>query len=275
MSQAQRDYYDVLGVTRDADADAIKQAFRSRARELHPDVSREPDAEERFTELATAYNILSRPTKRLLYDRFGYLGHGNGGFEPAQSTGSSGGNESPSSVFDFTEVQVEFFEALRGATRKVQVTTVGLCTACRGTGAARGSPVEACARCDGEGLLRRAEDVDAGRVLQIDKCPECAGTGKIVIVPCARCLGSGRETTKQKVKLDIPPGVEDGRMIRAEAAPSRRERGARRRDVYVVLRVLPDRGSHVVQAIAAVALVVALALFVLVLVAPDVLGLRL
>ena len=158
---------------------------------------------------------------RLLYDRFGYLGAGNGGFETTGSSAPSRDKETPSSAFDFAEVQVEFLEAVRGATRKVEITTVEICTACRGTGAARGSLLEDCNGCDGDGVLRRAEDVGAGRVLKIERWPDCRGSGRVVIVPCPRCLGSGREKTKRKVKLDIPPGVEDGGMIRAEAAPGR------------------------------------------------------
>jgi molecular chaperone DnaJ len=272
MSQAQRDYYDVLGVSRDADAGAIKQAFRTRARELHPDVSTDPEADDRFTELARAYSVLSRPTKRLLYDRFGYLGAGNGGFEAAPSP-TADRPDGPSSAFDFAEVQVEFLEAVRGATRKVEVTTVGICVVCRGTGAAQESPIEDCARCGGDGMLREAREVGSARVLQIDKCPDCAGSGRVVIVPCPRCLGSGRETIKQKVRVDIPPGVEDGRMIRAEAETAGHDRTARRGEIYVVLRVLPDRDSRIVQLVATVALVFALTLFVLVLVTPESLGL--
>lgn len=270
MSAANRSYYDVLGVPRDADAETIKRAFRARARELHPDLSEAGDADERFAELSRAYNVLSKPTARILYDRVGYLGRGNGGFEPGH--GGVSETEGPSSLFDLAEVEVEFLEAVRGTTRRIRVESVGTCTSCHGSGAAPGSTVENCRVCEGHGRVRRTSEVGTARVLQVETCPACSGAGLVVREPCADCGGSGKASEVRKVKVRIPPGTEDGARIRVESEARAGSRG-RRRDVYLVLRVLPEHDSRAIRYSAALALGAALALLLLVLARPEAFGL--
>lgn len=269
MSQSGVDYYELLGVPRDADRTAIKHAFRARARELHPDVSPDPDAKERFSELARAYSVLSKPASRILYDRFGYLGRGNGGFEAGGPDGA--GSAARPGFVDVADLEVDFLEAVRGARRKVSVTAVGTCTACRGDGSVPGSRVERCETCEGEGRVRRSSELGAGRLLQIETCPDCAGRGRVVHEPCPECDGTGRARVERKVDVRIPPGAEDGGVIRvAGRGVSPNGGGASApADLFVRLRVLPDRDSRLVRFVAAGALVLALALFLVLLATPE------
>jgi molecular chaperone DnaJ len=259
MSSPEPDYYELLGVKRDAGAGEIKEAFRTQARRLHPDVSREPDASDRFAELSRAYTVLSKPTARILYDRVGYRGRGNGGFE---SAGPSA--ENLALLFDVAEIEVDALEAARGATRQVAITSVGICSNCVGTGAAPGSEIEDCVSCDGEGRVHQTADVGAARLLQIHVCGDCSGTGRIVREPCAVCSGSGRAHVERSLKLRIPPGTVDGALVRTRDPNEDRE-------VYFALRVIPHEDARLLRYSAAATLALAAALFALIAFAPDVL----
>ena len=236
------DYYDILGVGPDAAPTEIKEAFRAQARRFHPDISREPDAEDRFAELSRAYAILSRPTARILYDRVGYRGRGNGGFDSSPPTAEDLGR-----LFDVAEVEVDDLEARRGATRRVAVTTVGTCAACTGTGAAPGSTIDECPACDGEGRRRQTRTVGASRLLQIDPCADCGGTGRVILRPCPECEGTGRRHVARNLKLRIPPGTEDGKLVRTQDPGEGQE-------VYVALRVVPHADARPIRYAAAAAL---------------------
>ena len=268
MNRDTRDYYDLLGVPRDADRSAIKQAFRTRAREVHPDVSSDPGAKEAFAELAKAYRVLSTPVSRALYDRYGYLGAGNGGFDAARP-GPVSGRNAASTASTVAQIDVEFVEAIRGATRKVQVTSVATCSACGGRGAKPGSAVDPCSACGGDGRVRRASQLGAGRLLQIEKCPDCGGSGRVIRDPCVECGGTGESKADRTVKVRIPPGAEDGGVIRVNGGGRSEPGEGRDEAVFVRLRVLPPRDSRLVRYTAAVALVVALVLFVVLLASPQ------
>lgn len=254
MAKAERNLYDVLGVDPQADPAAIKRAFRNQARALHPDVSEDPGGAERFSELSRAYGVLAKPTTRLLYDRIGYLGRGNGGFEERE------GNGRPASV-DLAEVEITALEAARGTTRRVRVTSLGTCAVCGGTGAEPHSVIETCRDCAGEGRLRRTSFVGETEVLQIEDCSACDGRGQVVMRPCESCDGEGATRAERPVTLQIPPGASDGSLVKAGGG-----------DVYVLVKVLSERGVHLVRYASAVALVLALALFVVLAMAPDTLG---
>ncbi len=191
----------MLGVARTADGDTIRQAYRRLARELHPDVSAEPKAEERFRELTGAYTVLSDPNARLLYDRFGYRGRGSG-FSSARR-GSSGTQV-------LAEVNVDTFEAARGARREVRYSSREQCQACHGKGSAPGS--DGCKTCAGKGRLTRSATLRVGDWLQVEKCSDCNGTG--FSEPCPECHGEGSLSQEQVVKVRIPAGVEDGNRLR-------------------------------------------------------------
>jgi molecular chaperone DnaJ len=238
----------VLGVSRDADAETIKKAFRAQARSLHPDVSNDPDAPEKFRELTEAYGVLSKSTTRRLYDRFGYRGRGNGWFTPEGARLASAflRRRSP----PVAEVLVDEFEAKRGVRRKARWTSSQPCGACGGDGAAPGAISMTCPACTGTGRRRVESSLSAGeRLLQIEDCPHCSGRGTFASVPCPECDGSGVTTTPKSAEVLIPPGVADGeRLPVAEGSHE-----------VVVVRVLAAPADYaVVRYVAALGLLVAI-----------------
>ena len=255
MAPARPDYYDVLGVDRAAGAGAIRKAFRARARHLHPDVSSEPDAEERFRELAEAYSVLSRAPSRVLYDRLGYRGRGHGGFAPfVRQARKRTEAEAREAVGLAPEVQVGFFEAQRGTTATARLAGTAACRVCGGRGETSAEPAP-CPACEGTGRLRRTARDDSARVLQIERCHRCHGRGTAG-PPCAACGGSGRVELKGHVLVTVPAGSRDGRRIALADGGE------------VVVRVgEAPRENGALRLAAAVGLVVSLALLALVLLA--------
>jgi len=242
------DYYEVLGVSRDADAETIKKAFRTQARSLHPDVSSDPGAPEKFRELTEAYGVLSKSSTRLLYDRFGYRGRGNGWFTPEGARAASAflRRRSP----PVAEVLVDEFEAERGVRRKARWTNSQPCGACAGDGAAPGAISMTCPGCTGTGRRQVESSLAAGeRLLQIEECPHCSGRGTFASVPCPECDGSGVTTTRKSAEVLVPPGVADG--DRLPVTEDSRE--------AVVVRVLAAPPDYaVVRYVAALGLLVAI-----------------
>ena len=233
QTQATKDYYAVLGVSAGADGATIRKAFRSLAWALHPDVCAAPDAEERFREVAEAYQVLSQTHQKRLYDRFGYQGRGNGGFarssrDPLFEFWRLRRPRSPQTV----EVELGHFEAAGGARRTVRVEVRESCRDCRGTGAAEGAESAVCTTCSGSGRLKNVSASGAGRMLSVDPCTECFGSGRRVSAHCPACSGVGDVWTWRRIEVRVPAGVEDGRWIRlAHAAGSV--------DAYVRVKVLP------------------------------------
>ena len=237
----------MLGVARDADPETIKKAFRAQARSLHPDVSNDPGASGKFRELTEAYAVLSKSSARLLYDRFGYRGRGNGWFTP----------EGARVATDFlrrrtppvAEVLVDEFEAKRGVRRKARWTSSEPCVACGGDGAAPGAISMTCPACTGAGRRRVESSLAAGeRLLQIEDCPTCSGRGTLASEPCESCEGRGVTTTPESAEVLVPPGVADG-----ERVPLRE--GSRE---VVAVRVLAAPADYaVVRYVALLGLVVA------------------
>ena len=213
VAGSKHDYYEVLGVSRTADEDELRTAYRALARELHPDVSEAPDAEERFREVTAAYGVLSKSSARFLYDRFGYRAHVEGG--------------APRVV---AEVEIDSIEADRGARREVRFAAQDECALCRGSGAVPGSEVRVCSACGGRGRVRVSAGLAAGRWLHIEDCTECGGTGRVIPRPCPECAGSGTVTQSRVLRVRIPPGVEDGTRLRVLGEPA---------DDHLVVRVLP------------------------------------
>jgi molecular chaperone DnaJ len=243
-----RDYYEVLGVSRDANAETIKRAFRAQARSLHPDVSEDPGAAEKFRELSEAYSVLSKSSTRLLYDHFGYRGRGNGWFSPEGARAAS----------DFlrrrrppvAEVLVDEFEAERGVRRKVRWLRNEPCEACEGEGAAPGAMSMTCPGCEGTGR-RRVESLlsDGERLLQIEDCPTCGGRGRLVSEPCPGCGGDGVITLHESADVYVPAGAADGERLSVQ--------NGRPRDVVVrVLAAPPDYA--ILRYVAVLGLLVAL-----------------
>src|SRR5919202_4248485 len=208
MATTQRDYYEVLGVTRSADAGEIKRAFRKLARELHPDVSEAPDAEERFREVVEAYEVLSKRETRELYDRFGHAGLRSGGFTPTQFDFGSlsdlfsaffgddlfgvGARPRRTRGADVAvEVEVELAEAARGTRREIPFPVAVECSSCRGSGAAPGTAPVTCPSCGGTGRLQQISRSAFGEFVRTQTCPACRGLGQLIETPCPTCHGEG------------------------------------------------------------------------------------
>jgi molecular chaperone DnaJ len=255
MATTERDYYELLGVARDASEGEIKKAFRGLARELHPDVSEAPDAEERFREVVEAYEVLSKSETRELYDRYGHAGLRSGGFQPGHFDFGSlsdlfsaffgddllGGRASRSRGADLVAaVEIELAEAAAGVTRQVPFQVAVTCAHCEGDGAEPGSKVTTCATCGGAGRLQQVSRSVFGEFVRTQACPACGGSGRTIETPCTECQGAGRVLEERRLEVSIPPGIHDGQRIRLSGEGHAGAVGARAGDMYVQVHVLHD-----------------------------------
>jgi molecular chaperone DnaJ len=257
---SKRDAYEVLGVARDADEREIKKAFRAKARELHPDVNQDdPEAEEKFKELAAAQEILLDPERRAVYDRYGWEGLDSRGFAPSfQGFGSfadvfdaffgggdpfgfsRGGRMAVQGGDVAVHVEVTLAEAAAGATRDVEFEAVEPCATCAGSGAAPGSQLETCRRCGGAGELRTVSRTAFGQLVRSNVCDACGGRGRMVRDPCRDCGGRGRRALRRSLTVEIPPGIADEQRIRLTGRGHAGENGGPPGDLYVLVTVADD-----------------------------------
>jgi molecular chaperone DnaJ len=256
MATTQRDYYDVLGVSRSAGDPEIKTAFRRLARELHPDVSDAPDAEQRFREVVEAYEVLSKAEMRELYDRYGHAGLRRGGFQPrhfdlgdlsdlfaaffGDDLFGAGRTRSTRGADLAAEVEIELEEAARGVKKQVTYDVAVACTTCGGSGAEPGSEPVSCPSCGGAGRVQHVSRTLFGEFVRAEACPRCRGSGRIVEDPCRECRGSGRVVEQQSLEVEIPRGIHDGQQIRISGEGHAGMLGGRAGDVYVRVRIKPD-----------------------------------
>jgi len=253
-----RDYYEILGVSREASGQEIKKAFRQVARELHPDVNdHDPDAEEKFKEAAEAYEVLSDDERRQTYDQYGHDGLRSGGYQSqAQGFGSIddlfsaffggggfGGARGPAPGADIgVQTEIELEDVLDGTTREVEFEAVANCEHCHGNGAEPGTPIKTCDRCNGAGEIRTVANTAFGQMVRATPCDRCHGDGRIPEEPCKVCSGLGRKHTEKKHRIDIPAGIESGQRIRISGAGHAGETGAPSGDLYVEVHVAEREG---------------------------------
>jgi molecular chaperone DnaJ len=256
MATTDRDYYELLGVARGASDAEIKSAFRRLARELHPDVSEAPDAEERFKEVVEAYEVLSKTETRELYDRYGHAGLRGGGFQPGHVDFGNladlfsaffgddillGGRRRRGRGADLAAtVEIELVEAAHGVTRDVPFAVAVSCSKCEGSGAEPGTEISACPTCGGTGRLQQVTRSVFGEFVRSQSCPDCAGSGRRIEQPCSECHGAGRVAEERTLAVEIPPGIHDGQRIRLSGEGHAGVLGGAAGDVYVEVRIRPD-----------------------------------
>jgi molecular chaperone DnaJ len=261
-----RDYYEILGVSRDADKEEIKRAYRRLARKYHPDVNKEEGAEDRFKEINRAYEVLSEPEIRARYDRFGEAGVGSaagaagyqdfgdmGGFADIFESffsGFSGGmggqpggrrRSGPVRGDDLRlDLKLDFREAVFGGEKEIRISHLETCTACTGSGAKPGTRPRTCPTCTGSGQVRRATRTPFGSFTQVSVCPSCNGSGQVIEDKCEVCGGSGQKQEAKKLKITVPAGVDNGTRLRVSSEGDAGQRGGPPGDLYVYLFVNED-----------------------------------
>ncbi len=253
---ANRDYYEVLGVSKSDTDEEIRKGFRKKAMEYHPDRNKNPDAEARFKEINEAYQVLSDPNKRAQYNRFGAAGMGsNGGFDrPFEGFDVFGGfGDIFDSFFgDATKrrtreaqrgndiqqrVVLSFEEAVFGTEREVEINRLERCQKCSGKGNEPGTPINTCATCRGSGQLRRAQRSVFGQFTQVTTCSTCQGRGSTIVTACQNCRGGGLERRQRKIAVRIPAGVEAGMQVRLSGEGEAGQDGGTSGNLYVYVDV--------------------------------------
>jgi molecular chaperone DnaJ len=262
------DYYQILGVSRDVDKDELKRAYRRLARQYHPDVNKEPGAEEKFKQISRAYEVLSEPETRGRYDRFGEAGVGGagggasgfdyndmGGFADIFETifsGFGGGagtsqgqarrRNGPVRGDDLRlDLKLDFREAVFGGEKQIKIPHLESCQTCSGTGAKPGTGVKTCSICSGSGQVRRATRTPFGSFAQVSACTNCNGTGQVIEEKCSTCHGAGRQQETKNLKITIPPGVDNGTRLRVSGEGDAGVRSGTPGDLYVYLFVESDK----------------------------------
>ncbi len=255
-----RDYYDVLGVPRNASLDEIRAAYRRLARSHHPDLNRDdPDAESGFKDINEAYEVLRDSEKRAMYDRFGHAGvKASTGRGPGVYTDFGDIGDIFEQFFGFgvrtqprgrpaaergshrkSDLRLDFEEAAFGVTRQVEVVRLERCEECDGSGAKPGTKPQRCETCQGTGQVRNAQQSAFGAFVNVQTCPRCGGRGEVMPERCSSCGGEGRVRRERKLEVDIPAGVEDGTQIRLSGEGDAGRWGGPRGNLYVLIQVAP------------------------------------
>lgn len=251
------DYYKILGVENNASKDDIKSAFRTKARKLHPDVNKAPDAEDKFKELGKAYEVLMDDDKRAMYDRYGEDGLKNAGYDFNGSFDfgdlsdilssffgggfGGGGRQNPNSPRRGSDlrldIQIDFEDAIFGVEKDVEIRHLENCTRCGGNKAEPGTAHSTCPTCGGSGKIQQVTQTILGHFTQVSTCPQCHGAGKIISNPCKDCHGEGRKEVKKIINIKIPAGVDSGNKLRVSGEGDAGFNGGPSGDLYVVLYI--------------------------------------
>ena len=271
---AKRDYYEVLGLSKDASSDDIKKSYRKLAKKYHPDINKEAGAEEKFKEINEAYEVLSDPQKKQIYDQYGHAGlenGGMGGFEGFSGFGGGGftdindifetfmggmggfsnfgfgGNRSSRSNSPikgenrYMQMSIEFLEAVKGIKKTITISVDKKCDKCDGTGAKSKNDIETCKTCNGTGKVTRQTRTAFGVMQTVADCPDCNGTGKHIKNKCPNCNGTGYINKKENVEVNIPAGISSGQQVRLSGYGERGYNGGPNGDLYIEIIVKPHR----------------------------------
>ncbi len=257
-----KDYYEVLGVSRDADQKEIKKAYRQLAKKYHPDMNKDdPKASDKFKEVSEAYNVLSDPDKRARYDQYGHSGLGDqdfnfddfarGGFGGLDDIfdmffgggmGGMGRQQGPRRGSDLQyRLEISFKEAAEGTKKEITIPRTEACERCDGSGAEPGSSVKTCPKCNGSGRVRVTQRTPFGQFTQTSTCDRCSGRGEIVTDPCTECNGTGRVRRHRNLTVNIPAGVDNGTKLRMANEGGAGEQGAASGDLYIIIKVKPHK----------------------------------
>ncbi len=251
---SKRDYYEVLGVSKSASKDELKKAYRKLSKQYHPDINKEPGADEKFKEIAEAYEVLSDDTKRSQYDQFGHEAPGGGfggggfsgfgGFDDIFSTFFGGGSSrrsDPNAPRKGDDLQyrmnISFEDAVFGKQTEVEIPKEESCDTCKGSGAKPGTSAKTCGNCNGSGQINQAVETPFGRMVNRRTCSTCSGTGKIIPEKCSTCHGAGTVQKKKKIKVTIPAGVDDGQQLRVSGQGEPGKNGGPAGDLYILFNV--------------------------------------
>jgi len=261
---AKRDYYEVLGISRNASPDEIKKAYRKMARKYHPDVNRDDEnAAEKFKEINDAYEVLSDPQKREVYDRFGHeafdptKNNGVGGFGGFDFDDIGGGF---GDIFDMffggtgghrrksgpqrgadreIRLDIEFEDAVFGLEKEIEISRTEKCEKCKGNGAEPGTKIKTCPNCNGSGQVRTVQNTPFGRFETVKPCSRCKGEGKVIEKPCSSCKGTGQVRKTRKINIRIPAGIDSGSRLRIQGEGEHGTRGGSPGDLYITIIVRP------------------------------------
>ncbi|WP_027108491.1 molecular chaperone DnaJ [Lacticigenium naphthae] len=260
------DYYDILGVSKDASSDEIKKAYRKLSKKYHPDINQDSGAEDTFKQISEAYEVLSDSNKRAAYDQYGHAstdpnfgagggaGHGGfggggfGGFDDIfeQFFGGGGGRgfNNPNAPRQGEDLQyvmdLEFEEAIFGKEATIRYNREETCETCDGSGAKPGTQPQTCSKCHGSGAVQVERQTPLGRVMTRQRCDVCGGTGQEIKEKCPTCHGSGHQKKSNSVKVTVPAGVEEGNQMRLQGQGDAGKNGGPYGDLYVIFRVKPS-----------------------------------
>ena len=270
-----KDYYSILGVSKDATADDLKRAYRKLAKQYHPDAQHtdedKKNAEAKFKEINEAYSVLSDDNKRAQYDRFGsnfeqagfgggYGGFGGGAYDFSGFGGmdidledilgsvfgggfsSSKKSQGPTRGADIrTTISLKFEEAAFGVKKDINVTRNEKCDSCNGNGAKPGSKIITCDKCGGRGKVQITQNTIMGAFSTVKTCDKCSGTGKVIETPCEKCTGKGIVRKSRKIEINVPAGIDDGQAISLRGEGDAGKKGGPNGDLYVIMKVAPHK----------------------------------
>ncbi len=265
MAAEKRDYYEVLGVSKESSKDQIKDAYRKLAMQYHPDRNKSPEAEEKFKEISEAYAVLSDDQKRQQYDTLGHQGFDQqytqedifrgadfdtifgGGFNDIFRMffgggfgGFGGGYDRPSRGQDLAyDLNITLEEAAKGTEKEIEIPRTEKCDVCNGSGASPGSQAKTCTRCNGAGRIQSMRRSALGTYVQVTPCPECRGKGRIITTPCKNCSGSGLVRKRRKITVKVPMGIDEGYQLRLRGEGDMAAEGGQSGDLYVIVHIMP------------------------------------